>query len=153
MHELLELRRTSLKTWGDLPGYQAVFGVLDDTMIDTEMAGWLHIMRYRAAFHFDMDIARKALSKLPGEPFTFLRATGRHPMDGNYELADVVMFVSIFQSYANALLLDDRFTRFRRRLDVILPAFINAADGYLMTRLRELGFTIVEPLPGAPPAG
>lgn len=152
VHEVLTLRKSSLKTWGHLPGYQAVFGVLDDALVDAEMAGWLHAMRNRAAFHFDMDIARQALSKLPAEPFTFLAAMGPHPMDGNYELADVVTFVSIFKSYANVPLLDDRFKRFRQRLDEILPAFINAADRYLVARLRELGFTIVEPLPGAPAA-
>jgi hypothetical protein len=73
-------------------------------------------------------------------------------MDANYELADIVTFVSIFKTYPNAPLLDHRLRRFRQGLDAVVPAFINAADRYLMARLRALGFTITElPLdPDAP---
>lgn len=148
VHEVLELRKASVKNWGHLPAYQAVFSILDDAMVDKEMAKWLHAMRNRAAFHFDMDIARRTLPTFPTEPFAFIAAKGRDRMDANYELADLVTFVSIFKASANVSLLKERLTRFRQRLDAILPAFIRAADRYMMTRLLELGFTIVALPPG-----
>jgi hypothetical protein len=112
VHEILELHKASMKAWGHLPGYQVVFGVLDEVRADTEMTKWLHAMRNRAAFHFDMDIAQRALPKLPPEPFTFLTATGRRTMDANYELADIVTFMSIFKTYPETRLLGQRLSRF-----------------------------------------
>jgi hypothetical protein len=148
LHEVIQLRNAAEKQWGEVPGFKEVFGVLDESKVDSETADVLHRIRNRAAFHFDTTVAVRSLPELPAEAFTFIAALGRDPMDSNYELADLVTFGFIFEAPADVQRLSERLARFRKSLDTLLGNFVRQADRFIINRLLARGFTINEVAPG-----
>jgi hypothetical protein len=146
VHEILELKKKAETDYSDLPAVSTVFSVFSEDRLDAELVTVLHRIRNRAAFHFDVAAAERALPRLPAEPFTFVAAVGRDPMTANYELADIVTFGFLFDAYADVDQLSARLKAFRPKLDRLLLDFVKAADQYLFKRLRELGF-VVAPRP------
>lgn len=148
LHEVLQVRTAAEKHWGEVSGFKEVFGVLDESKVDPETAEVLRRIRNRAAFHFDTTVAVRSLPELPAEPFTFIAALGRDPMDANYELADLVTFGFIFEAPADVQQLSERLSRFRKSLDTLLGNFVRQADRFIINRLLARGFTITEVAPG-----
>lgn len=144
VHEIFELRRKAGKRWAKMPGFKEVFGVLDEKTADPDMAKVLRRIRNKTVFHFDEAVPLQSLPALPAEPFTFLAATGRDPMESNYELADLVTFGFIFQAPADVKRLSESLSRFRTQLDALLLNFVRQVDGYIINRLLARGFTITE---------
>jgi hypothetical protein len=149
LHEILEFKRASANDWGDSEAYTSIFGFFDESRLDDKTVELLHRIRNRTAFHFDAAVASRALPQLPAEPFTFIAAVGRNPMNSNYELADLVTFGFIFGAPADVHKLAAGLAEFRPKLDSLLLDFVRTADQFLLKRLLARGFTIEERPPGS----
>jgi len=144
LHEVLELKKTAEKEWSDLAIFSEVFSLFDENVVDDKTADLLTKIRNRAAFHFDPTLAQRTLPRLPAEPFTFITATGRDPMNANYELADIITFGFIFDAPADVDMLSKKLGVFRPKLDSLLRDFVKRTDNLLLRRLVARGFRIVE---------
>ena len=144
LHEILEFRKIAATDWGDLEAYSSIFAFFDESRLDHKTVDLLHRIRNRTAFHFDATVASRALPQLPAEPFTFITAVGRDPMNSNYELADLVTFGFIFGAPADVHRLAAGLKEFRPKLDSLLMDFVKTADQFIMKRLLARGFTFEE---------
>jgi len=144
LHEVLELKKSAEKEWGDLPFFTQVFAALDENILDKKTGELLNKIRNRAAFHFDPTVAARTLPRLPAEPFVFITAIGRNRMNSNYELADIITFGFVFDAPADVDSLSKRLSEFRPRLDTLLRDFIKAVDDLVLQRLLAKGLRIVE---------
>jgi hypothetical protein len=144
LHETLQLKKAGEARWGKLPVFVEVFAVFDETQLDQETIRLLNRIRNRASFHFDPTLAGRALADLPDEPFAFLTATGRDPMNSNYELADLITFGFVFEAVGNVKKLAAGLNTFRPILDSLLSRFISNSDRILVRRLLAIGFEIVD---------
>ena len=143
LHETLQLKKASESKWGKFPVFVEVFDVFNEKNLDATTIELLNRIRNRASFHFDPTIAERILPQFPGESFAFLTASGRDPMNSNYELSDLITFSFIFESSANADKLAAQLATFRPALDSLLSSFISRADRTLVRRLLALGFEMV----------
>lgn len=144
LHETLQLKKAGEPKWGKLPVFVEVFAAFDEEQLDVETTRLLNRIRNRASFHFDPTVAGRALPELPDESFAFLTATGRDPMNSNYELADLITFGFVFEATGNAEKLAAGLAMFRPILDSLLSTFISKADRILVRRLFDLGFELME---------
>lgn len=144
LHETLQLKKAAESKWGKLPVFVEVFEAFNEERLDAATVRLLNRIRNRASFHFDPTVAARALSELPEEPFAFLTATGRDPMNSNYELADLITFGFVFEATGNVEKLAASLTIFRPILDSLLSTFISKSDRILVRRLLALGFEIVD---------
>jgi hypothetical protein len=144
LHEILEFRKVAAKTCAHLDAFKRAFSVFDQHNLDSTTVELLDRIRNRAAFHFDASVALRSLPQLPAEPFAFLIAVGRDPMDSNYELADIITFGFIFEAPTNLQKLGEGLKEFRKQLDSLLLIFVKTADQLILERLLALEFTIKE---------